>query len=767
MKTLKYRQKFALVSGVFLLPIGLLMTLLFAEIQNRIDFTAKELTGSEYLQTVQTLSKNVLDYRLMSQQLTLTNQPGGQLPPIYSTITQNLNQLALLDQQLRPQLNTQDRVKTIQALWTLLQQRSHEFSPETKVLLSSDLFNAIADLRLHVGDQSNLILDPDLDTYYLMDTVLLKLPEIQETLTQVQLISQQIQLTRQFTPAERAQLLMLTGSLQRFNNELIRKLEIAFNHTQNQTLESQLSIPLEPLTASITTLTQQLNRLAYDRQAPQSDLYFDQANTSLQQSFRLWDQATQQLDLLLENRVNRLKQKRILTSLFVFIVLVLAAYLLLGFYRGIMQVVTSLGLAAQRMIQGDFKHPVQLDSQDELADVVRSFNAIADALREAEANYRGIFEHSVEGIFQTTPAGRYLAANPMLAKIYGYDSADELMQALTNVSRQLYVKPELREQFVQEMQHAGKVQNFEAQVYRKDGSVIWISEAARSVFDVQGQLIRYEGTVVDITQRKAAEAEIAQLTRRLQDENLRMSAELAVTRQLQQMLLPTDLELEAVPGLEIAGFMEPATEVGGDYFDVLHQDGKVSISIGDVTGHGLESGVVMIMAQTAVRTLLANGETDPSKFLNVVNQIIYDNTRRMRSRKNMSLTVMEYEAGSLRLMGQHEELIIVRQDGTVEAIDTLDLGFPLGLEADISAFIQETRVQLQCGDVAVLYTDGITEAMNMHNQQYGLAPMYTILQANRDRSAQDIRQAVIQNVMQHIGEQRVFDDITLVVIKRR
>lgn len=767
MKTLKYRQKFALVSGVFLLPISLLMTLLFAEIQNRIDFTAKELKGREYLQTVQTLSHTVLDYRLKSQQLTLTNQSTRQLPSIQSTITQNLNQLALLDQQLRPQLKTQDRVKNIQVTWDLLQQRSHEFSPETKALLSSDLFNAIADLRLQVGDQSNLILDPDLDTYYLMDTVLLKLPEIQEILTQVQLISQQIRLTRQFTPAERSQLLMLTGSLQRFNKELTRKLEIAFNHTQNQQLESQLSSPLQQLTNSITHLTRQLDGLAYDHQSPQPELYFNQAGTSLQQSFRLWNQAVQQLDLLLQNRVAQLQQKRILTGLFVLTVLALAAYLLLGFYRGSMQVVSGLGLAAQRMIQGDFKHPVQLDSWDELADVVRSFNTIADALREAEANYRGIFEHSVEGIFQTTPTGQYLAANPMLAKIYGYDSADELMQALTNISTQLYVQPELRDQFVHKMRWAGKVQNFEAQVYRKDGSIIWISESARAVLDAHGHLIRYEGTVVDITQRKAAETEIAQLTRRLQDENLRMSAELAVTRQLQQMLLPTDLELEAVPELEIAGFMEPAAEVGGDYFDVLQQDGKVSISIGDVTGHGLESGVVMIMAQTAVRTLLANGETDPSKFLNVVNQIIYDNTRRMQSRKNMTLAVMEYNAGSLRLMGQHEELIIVRQDGAVEAIDTLDLGFPLGLESDISAFIQEERVHLQPGDVAVLYTDGITEAMNMHNQQYGLEPMYAILQANRDRSAQDIRQAVIQNLMQHIGEQRVFDDITLVVIKRR
>ena len=112
--------------------------------------------------------------------------------------------------------------------------------------------------------------------------------------------------------------------------------------------------------------------------------------------------------------------------------------------------------------------------------------------------------------------------------------------------------------------------------------------------------------------------------------------------------------------------MAPANEVGGDYYDVLQQNGKVKIGIGDVTGHGLESGVVMIMAQTAVRTLLTVEETDPVKFLNALNQIIYRNTNRMKSPKNMTLSLLEYEGGVMRLSGQHEELIVVRNNGKIE-----------------------------------------------------------------------------------------------------
>ena len=111
-----------------------------------------------------------------------------------------------------------------------------------------------------------------------------------------------------------------------------------------------------------------------------------------------------------------------------------------------------------------------------------------------------------------------------------------------------------------------------------------------------------------------ANAEITALNTRLQAENLRLGAELEVTRELQQMLLPTPEELQQIDGLDIACYMAPAAEVGGDYYDVLQHNGQIKIGIGDVTGHGLESGVLMLMTQAIVRALLTNGETDPVRF---------------------------------------------------------------------------------------------------------------------------------------------------------
>jgi len=263
-----------------------------------------------------------------------------------------------------------------------------------------------------------------------------------------------------------------------------------------------------------------------------------------------------------------------------------------------------------------------------------------------------------------------------------------------------------------------------------------------------------------------ANREITVLNERLKAENLRMAAELDITRQLQQMILPNAEELSQIEGLDIAGFMQPADEVGGDYYDVLQHGGRVKIGIGDVTGHGLESGMLTIMVQTAVRTLLTNGEADPVRFLDAINRTIFNNVARMNSDKNLSLALLDYADRKLRLSGQHEEVLVIRTGGAIERIDTIDLGFPIGLDDEIADFIGEMEIELNPGDTVVLYTDGITEAENLEGVQYGIDRLCEVLVRHAARSAEEIRQEAIADVLNHIGEQKIFDDLTLLVLKQ-
>ncbi len=646
MNRLKYPQKFALISLVFILPLSLVMYFLFSEVQSRIDFAQKEKLGTRYFRPLHQLSTKVPQLQLLKRDSLSQESYAPEIAQLEAEITAGLQDLAVLDRELGTTLQTTERFRSLQQTWQHLQRDQRDWSSETKTVFYEMILNQITQLRVEVGDQSNLILDPDLDSYYLMDATLLTLPRMQRTLEKARSVSQEISLQQGATLLQRFQIITLLGNLKSLNEELKRNMKVAFANTALDSVSKNIAEPLQTYTQTIDLQVQYLERsLSYNSDFP-SGAAISSISNSLEQNSVLWSQTLDQLDALLQIRIDRFVQRLIFLSAFTLILLAIAAYLFAAFYRGTMQTVSALSAAAHSMVDGTLTEKVELNSQDELAEVVHSFNTVAAALVQANQ-------------------------------------------------------------------------------------------------------------------------EITVLNDSLKAENVRMGAELDVTRRLQQMILPREEELLSVAGLDIAGFMQPAAEVGGDYYDVLQHDGRVKIGIGDVTGHGLESGVVMIMAQTAVRALLANGETDSVKLMNTVNQLIYQNTRRMNSEKNMTMVLLDYEAGLLRLSGQHEDVIIVRSDGRVEPIDTFDLGFPLGLESDISSFVTETKVQLEAGDIAVLYTDGITEAINSKNQQYGLKHLHASLQRHRHCAASQIRQAVIEDLKQHIGEQKVFDDITLLVLKQK
>jgi PAS domain S-box-containing protein len=206
-------------------------------------------------------------------------------------------------------------------------------------------------------------------------------------------------------------------------------------------------------------------------------------------------------------------------------------------------------IVAQKYNQGKAAFTVGID--------ITERDRAEQALREAEAKYRNIFENAVEGIFQTTANGRYLSANPALARIYGYASAEVMMTELTNIQHQLYVYPERRREFIRALQQEGAVTGFESEVYRQDGSIIWISENARAVYAETGNLLYYEGTVEDITQRKETEAALQRaneeleqrVTRRtaaLTESNQRLLSEIRERHRAEDALRASEAELRAL-----------------------------------------------------------------------------------------------------------------------------------------------------------------------------------------------------------------------------
>lgn len=255
----------------------------------------------------------------------------------------------------------------------------------------------------------------------------------------------------------------------------------------------------------------------------------------------------------------------------------------------------------------------------------------------------------------------------------------------------------------------------------------------------------------------------------LQNENLRMGHELDVARQIQMLLLPKIAELNHTPYLEIAARMDPATEVGGDFYEVLPQkDGTVLLAMGDVTDHGLQSGLVMLMAQSTIRTVVDNQPIALTDAMNRINNVMFNNIRhRMEDHRNLTLSLARIEPDAITICGQHENMLHYQaKTNSLVNVSTQDLGMYVGLIEDIEPHVREKRIPLETQDAVLFFTDGLTEAENSKGEFYSEKRLERIFTLNAKRSASEILKTIYDDVYEFTKGCALLDDISIMVIKQ-
>lgn len=245
--------------------------------------------------------------------------------------------------------------------------------------------------------------------------------------------------------------------------------------------------------------------------------------------------------------------------------------------------------------------------------------------------------------------------------------------------------------------------------------------------------------------------------------------EMMLAKKIQTILLP---QKPVIEGFEITAVMLPAENVGGDYYDIINAGGRSWLVIGDVAGHGVPAGIIMMMVQTSIHTaVIQNPDLSPAELLSVINRAITGNIRQLHEDTYVTITVFAvFAGGQLTFSGLHQDIMVYRAgSGTVDVIETD--GILIGLKYDIDAMIGNSNLVLAPGDCLLVYTDGITEAWkkgsvsgmrNPETDMYGEEMLRTVFMKTGGRSTEEIKMAILDSLSGY----DCTDDVTMVVVKR-
>jgi len=258
------------------------------------------------------------------------------------------------------------------------------------------------------------------------------------------------------------------------------------------------------------------------------------------------------------------------------------------------------------------------------------------------------------------------------------------------------------------------------------------------------------------------ESVVLQTALRERAERAQLEGELRIAERIQTALLPANVR---VPWLEIGANMLPASEVGGDYYDILPTDGGCWVGIGDVTGHGLRAGLVMLMIQSMVSSLVERTpRAAPASIVTCLNAALYRNVRRrLEIDDHATFSLLRLDAdGTLTWAGAHEDLVVLRAS-TRKCEQYPPAGTWIGAREDISDATFEQSVKLEPGDRVILYTDGLIEAMDAQSQQFSLERLIALVEASSDATSQDLCNELVEAGRRFAVPQQ--DDITVVVLR--
>jgi|GEM_PF-611693 len=395
MNRLKYLQKFFFVGAILLIPLLFVVNQFLVGINYDINFSAKEQAGLVYNAPLVVFLQHLQQYAaLRSASFYGETSVRDSMAELQEQINQDIDAVDAVNQQYGTLLGISGQWETLKADWNTLSSTSFVtlLRPNrTATVTADEILAETLTLITKVGNNSNLILDPDLDSYYLMDNVINKLPQLSDFSSQIRTHVAGVIARGQITIEDRTRLTILAGLVR--STLGLSDSSYEFSFANDPRLRDRLAEPIainareveqylaqledQVLSIEIDTTQGSLDSAGVDLDAV---AFISQADESINAILALYDETSQALDDLLQNRIEGFVSQRALVIMISLAALVLAVYLFIGFYLSVKRTIHSLDQASLRMVSGSTSEVFVLDNRDELADVANSFNKIAGEL---------------------------------------------------------------------------------------------------------------------------------------------------------------------------------------------------------------------------------------------------------------------------------------------------------------------------------------------------------------------------------------------------
>ncbi len=380
MSRLRYWQKFVTLTILFTIPVGFALFSYITQIQQRIAFAEKEIIGVQYISSVLSLLQNLQQHRGMAS-LYLNGEESflPRLEEKKKNIEDNFLLIEARNQEFGKELGTADAARSLRKKWAVLEKTFTQLTPKESARQHTEFISEGLALIFNVSDASNVTLDPDLDSYYLMNTVVNTLPNLSENLGQSRAFTLSVQDPKNISDAERRDLINFIKIARSANEKIQRDMRVAFK--TNNSLEAILNEPLSAMSSSVNSLVSLLGTFVDTSKIEMSfPEYYAFSTTVIDTNFSLLASVSPALITLLERRIDGLiSEQRTITSVTAFSY-ILILYFLMGFYFLVERTVREFKDIAERLIGGK-EAEAHILSRDELGDAGKSFNAVGRALQ--------------------------------------------------------------------------------------------------------------------------------------------------------------------------------------------------------------------------------------------------------------------------------------------------------------------------------------------------------------------------------------------------